>query len=529
MTSLNHKTRSMLETAAHQLWPYLTELSNNWRQSYQQIYPEDPEQIIKYLNKFNMGTLADCLKKGDLEACYEKVSYYGQRLAKLGVPEKKLSTSLRLYLQKARALLRMRYPDSTVADRIISALEQLQMVEMMVAHQAYSSIESKGTEALLSVMDAQLATEQLDDFLHQLLLLSIEAMHATNGRIILINEDQPDEIRFNLDTTRPLARRYRIDRHRRRLVERSIRNALKQNELSFLHTNERNLSPSRRKHVRSIWVFPIKLKTQAIGVLLLRFAKRFECLPKERELMESLLGRAVLAIERVLLMERLRIKEIRIRELTEYILTSQDEERRRISRELHDETSHSLLVLKLYLEMVQKELPSSLIIAGKKVKAAIQLVEKTLKELRRLISDLGPAMLDDYGLAGAIRWYVKTMHDYLPMKVHLKVNIEFQRLPRNLEVAIYRIVQEALNNAARHSKASEVAVGISSDAESIGIIINDNGIGFSTERLIELKRKRAFGLFGMQERVSLLGGKFSLSSQRGKGTTIEIRLPMIEK
>jgi two-component system, NarL family, sensor histidine kinase DegS len=100
-------------------------------------------------------------------------------------------------------------------------------------------------------------------------------------------------------------------------------------------------------------------------------------------------------------------------------------------------------------------------------------------------------------------------------------------LPRNLEVAIYRLVQEGLNNAARHSQATNVIVQLQFEPESVIIVISDNGIGFEPERLNELKRKRSFGLLGMQERISLLGGTFTIDSVPSKGTQVRVSLPVV--
>ncbi|MEW6732997.1 MAG: GAF domain-containing sensor histidine kinase [Acidobacteriota bacterium] len=518
MNALNRKTRNLLETAARRLRPHLGELSQRWKQSYQQVYPEETETIIRRLDQLNVGMLADCLERRDIKACFERINYHGRRLAKLGLPQEKIAASLKIYLQTARALLRTHYPKLGETEAIVSAIEQLHLIEMMITHESYSHIKSEVSEAMISIMDAQLATEEIDQFLWQLLRLSVEAMQANGGQLLLIDEKQPEQIRLTLDTDRRST-------HTKPVSVKGVAHAVLQNgEPIFVHTAP---TRTRTRRAQSLWAFPIKIKQQPIGALILRFAKHYECLPKEREMLEGLLKRAALALERILLLERIRANEQRIRELSADIMITQDEERRRISRELHDETGHSLLVIKLYLEMIYKELPRTLAATRKKTKEAITLVEKTLKELRRLISDLGPVLLDDLGLVGALRWYAKTMLDLFNIKVLLKVNRNFPRLPKNLEVAIYRIVQEALNNAARHSRASEVTVSLQEEHQSVNIHVTDNGIGFKPARLAELKCKRSFGLLGMQERISLLGGNFTIESSPRQGTQIRVSLPLV--
>jgi signal transduction histidine kinase len=521
MNPLNQKTRNLLEEAARMLRPHLEELSTRWEKSYKQIFPQETEAIIRTLDKLNVGTLAGCLERHDINAAIENITYQGRRLAKLGVSEEKIAASLKLYLQAARSLLKKQSSKLSDTEEIVSALEQLQLVEMMVALQSYSRIENEELETLISVMDADLTTEELDDFLRRLLALSTRTMHATSGQLVLVEEERPTEARILIDTAA-----------KRQGIEGAVRAVLETGKPVFVHSGQKPAKAAKKvvKHerqTRSLWVFPIKVKTEPIGALVLRFAKHYECLPRECEVMEALLKRAALAIERVLLRDRISAGEQRIRELTERIIMVQDEERRRISRELHDETSHSLLVLRLYLEMIYKELPRSLAVTRKKTKEATALVEKTLKEMRRLISDLGPSILDDHGLVPALRWQARTIRDISKIKVSLRVGRNFPRLPRNLEVVIYRVVQESLNNAARHSRATEVDVGLQYRAESVNINIKDNGIGFDPKRLAELRRKSSFGLLSMQERISILGGTFAVDSRPREGTQVRVSLPAV--
>jgi signal transduction histidine kinase len=531
MNPLNQKTQNLLEVAAGRLRPHLNKLSNSWKQSYKKLFPEDPEMVVRTLDKLNVGTLANCLESRDIECCIENITYHGRRLAKLGVSQEKIATSLRLYLQAAHTVLKEQKPND--GKEIIAALEQLQLVEMIVALQSYTTIENEEFKTLISIMDVELTTERLDEFLKRLLTLSIKTMHAQGGQILLIDQEDSAKPRIVIDSEatqgKTAARSNRASAKQR--VCGDILVVLDSGKPIFIHSGQRltrtkrDIKPGHR--IKSQWAFPIKVKSETIGALLLRFTKHYECLPRELEAMETLLDRAALAIERVLLRDRIRTNEQRIRELSERIIVVQDEERRRISRELHDETSHSLLVLKLYLEMINKELPRSLEPTRKKAKDAIGLIEKMLKEIRRLISDLGPAALNEQGLLPALKWHGKTIADISKMKISMKVSKNFPRLPKNLEVVIFRIVQEGLNNAVRHSKATRVEVHLKYEAESVSITIKDNGVGFEPEQVAGLKRRRSFGLLSMKERITMLGGSFAIESSPREGTQINVTLPAV--
>lgn len=241
---------------------------------------------------------------------------------------------------------------------------------------------------------------------------------------------------------------------------------------------------------------------------------------------KGLLNNTLTTLDPSTLIERIRVAEEHIVELRNRIIFIQEDEARRISRELHDDTGHSLLALKLYLEMIYKELPRSLIILRKKTKDALALVKNILKEVRSMMLNLRPAKLDELGLASALRFCIKTIYPIFRIRVFLKISSNFPRLPRSMEIVIYRVVQEALSNAARHSQANKVKIYLQFEQQSISLIIKDDGIGFNIERVLEKKSNRSFGLFGIKERVSLLGGTANIKSQLNKGTEIIISLPV---
>jgi signal transduction histidine kinase len=155
------------------------------------------------------------------------------------------------------------------------------------------------------------------------------------------------------------------------------------------------------------------------------------------------------------------------------------------------------------------------------------MVDRITESIRNVIADLHPSVLDDFGLTAAMRCYGDTFCRRSGIPVTMHVNEFFSRLPMHIESVLFRIFQEALTNVWKHANATEVTVSIEEDNCDVRMTINDNGIGFDTEQLLDsTKEKRGWGLLMMSERAASSGGRFSIESQPGKGTQIivEVRL-----
>ena len=212
------------------------------------------------------------------------------------------------------------------------------------------------------------------------------------------------------------------------------------------------------------------------------------------------------------------------------LIEAQEDERRRIARELHDQIGQILTAVKMNLHAVQQFCQGSE--AGSYVKDNIEAVDQALRLVRDLSVDLRPPILDDLGLTTALHWYVDryTKRTGLIVDVLIDLPDENERFSRDLETACFRIAQEALTNVVRHAKATHVVVRLTRDADSLLLTVKDNGVGFDIERL----RKRAprvatLGLISMQERAYAAGGTIELDSVPSSGTEIRFSLPLDAK
>jgi signal transduction histidine kinase len=234
--------------------------------------------------------------------------------------------------------------------------------------------------------------------------------------------------------------------------------------------------------------------------------------------------------ERTRELERLN-SELRQRErarahLLRKVISAQEEERKRIARELHDESCQTLSVLAMRLDELQAQVPDAPAAAGA-LAAARALALRTLDEVHRLIFDLRPSLLDDLGLAAALRWLAARHLDPAGVAVRLEIAPVAGRLAPESETAVFRAVQEALTNVARHAHASSVLVQMGEDKGELVIEVEDDGRGFDPASVEELAPSgRGLGLLGLRERMELLGGSARIESAPGEGTRVVLRAPL---
>ncbi len=268
---------------------------------------------------------------------------------------------------------------------------------------------------------------------------------------------------------------------------------------------------ARRWGVTSgMWV-PLIVRDRAVGVI----AAHDKLGPDPRFTDEDLRlaeGFAVRASAAVELSERVQ------RDALRRVVEAQELERRRLARELHDETGQALTSILLGLKSVEDAQSAS-----QRDDAAAelrQLVVSTLQDVRRLAVELRPKALDDFGLLAALERLAQTFTEQIGIETDVEANLGEERLSPEIETALYRLVQEALTNVVKHSRAGRVSISLVRKAHSVSAVIEDDGVGFAAPS------GEGLGLIGMRERVGLLDGRFEVESRAGHGTTIVAEVPL---
>lgn len=244
-------------------------------------------------------------------------------------------------------------------------------------------------------------------------------------------------------------------------------------------------------------------------------------------LLASVAHQIAVAVENATLYRELEQKEALRGELLRKVISAQEEERKRIARELHDETSQALAALAVALETASVAPAQD----AEEVKARIAgikpLAVRMLEEVRKLTLDLRPTVLDDLGLIPAIRWYAENRLKPQGVKVQLETAGVERRLPPELETALFRVVQEAITNIARHAEADNVVISLEISPSAVVIEVEDDGKGFDLAAMSRTTdRGRGLGLMGMRERVALFSGTLTIETSPGAGTQLRIEVPL---
>ncbi len=225
-----------------------------------------------------------------------------------------------------------------------------------------------------------------------------------------------------------------------------------------------------------------------------------------------------------LMRKSLRAQE-QLRHLSHEILSAQEQERKRISRELHDEIGQTLTAVNVKLATLTLQANLNVKVLKQTIRSTQRLVEQSMNKVHRFARDLRPPLLDDLGLIPALKAHLDTFTKQAGIPVRLKVFAAVEKLDAEKRTVLYRVVQEAVANIAAHAKASLVKVEIRKDGSVVRMDVHDNGKGFDVQRRLNARRITRLGLLGMRERVEMVGGSFDIKSTLREGTAVHVQIP----
>jgi PAS domain S-box-containing protein len=282
----------------------------------------------------------------------------------------------------------------------------------------------------------------------------------------------------------------------------------------------------QRLGVHSCMIVPLRAHGQVIGTLTtLRDRTIASYTAQDQALLQDLADRAALAIHNARLFEQVRVGRERLQTLSRQLVRAQEDERKRLAHELHDEIGQSLTAAQLNLQVLLG-LPGHTKTASR-IEDSLELIDRVLQQVRTLSLDLRPPMLDDLGLVPALRWYVERQAERAGLDVHFVADPPALHTSSELEATCFRIAQEALTNIIRHAQARQVSVELRQCDNELHMVIRDNGVGFD---IAELRRRStahaSMGMLGMQERALLIGGQVRIESAPGCGTCVCARFSL---
>ena len=368
----------------------------------------------------------------------------------------------------------------------------------------------------------------LDTVLGTALDKTLEIMKSNTGGILLLDEEKQ---KLSYRVHQGLSKEY-VEKVCCRLGE-GIAGRVAQSREAILLEDIQKEPRAAYPHLiaaeglRAFACVPLRSKERVLGVLNITSHKTRKYSAEDIQLLESIAAQIAIAIENAKLHEKVWHQDEIRGELLREIFSIQEEERRRIARELHDETSQAIASLTANLEAVVVTLPPDAYKAKNKLKEIEERAIRILDEINRLIYELRPTLLDDLGLVAATRWLIDNNLVAAGIAASFTTSGRERRLPLKLEATLFRVIQEAVNNIARHAHARKAGVNLHFKKKAIRVHVRDDGEGFDVDEAINSKeRPRGLGLLGMKERVEIMNGTLSIRSRDGGGTVIDIEIPV---
>jgi signal transduction histidine kinase len=286
--------------------------------------------------------------------------------------------------------------------------------------------------------------------------------------------------------------------------------------------------PGSQVHAIQFVTLPLRTRDKLLGYLMLETDPEGPYLSSaEAPTIEALARQLAIAVENALLLHATRLSDARRGELLQRITAAQEAERQRIARELHDETGQALTGLALALSSVGQLIQTTPETAVAQVTQLRDMCTSAIDELRHLINYLRPSQLDDLGLVAALRWHVEQLDQRSPTEFGFEIMGTPRRLTPEAETTLFRIAQEGLNNVVKHASAKSAVLQIEFTENTVELCLFDNGHGFDVKERLQPGAGLAWGLVGIQERATLAGGELTINSTPGKGTWLELHVPMV--
>ena len=509
-------SRELIIEVARALESYFPDITQRWREKLVAEFGFDG-RILSGLERLTVAAGCSYFCHGDFPGFQENLHYFGTRLAKLQVDTRAVARALELYQAFCDPYLSGLFSEREAEAK--AALEMLSSVSFIIISGAYFDAKTVESNALLSLLDAELAAVDLMALMQKVLDITIPTFQASLGAVLLREpENNVLKIGSTVGVGFELPDDFRVPVG---IGFSGMIAATGEPAMILETTTDKGPLTSRiRDRAKSLWGVPLKAAGQTIGVLIIGFLKPYEWMPTERELMRAIGDRTALAIERARMTDALREREQRIAELSGHLLRVQEDERKRISRELHDETGQALMVIRLYLGMMESGVTARNVKA--KIHETVAVVDRTIEGIRRIIGKLSPLVLQELGLVAAIRKEAKDLAKNSGVKTRVMISSEVGRLAPGTEQAIYRVVQEALHNVGKHAQAKNTIVQVSREGRMVHVAVEDDGVGIQPR---SNSRGHSFGLAGIKERIATMGGVSRVVSAKGKGTRIEISVP----
>ncbi len=406
-----------------------------------------------------------------------------------------------------------------------SELEALKEEVAQQRRESAAALEQLSILQVLQNLTRTLSSElNLEPLLQMILASAVQVMGASAGSLLLLDQ-RTDELVFEVieggGGVALEGARMPADKGIAGWVA-TNREPLIVDDVNRDDRHYRDIAQDYDFSTTSILCVPLIAKGQVIGVLQVLNKKPGKYFtPEDQEILTTFAAQSAIAIENARLYQSLREEHDRL-------IAVEEDVRRGLARELHDGPAQMLAAIIMSANFVQQAIAhESIEHAVAELDEMLPVAEKALRQIRTLLFDLRPVILETQGLVPALESYARRLRDAEGMNVVLNAEGEFGRLSHNAEVAVFSIVQEAITNAKKHARASRIDIDVAPEDGELVVVIRDDGVGFNTKDVSDGYDERgSLGMLNMQERAEIVGGSLTVSSQTGQGTTITMRLPL---
>jgi signal transduction histidine kinase len=459
----------------------------------------------------------------ELAAFFRDVETAGQQLAKWNVRPDRTAAALKDYTKIAAG----RTPGDCPA--LLSVLSELYLAIILRINSAYLTFSETEIRAVFELCRANVNSPDGSRLLRSF-LESLAALFGASAAHVFLLDDEQNSWRLKASTALAVSPEAKAMVPVTAAVKSKLRRPF---DAPLGRTRPPMLlDPGWNRKWRHFWSVPMFVRGGFRGALQLTFSDQRQLLPRDIELLSLAGEQSLAAAEYSQLIEDIAVREQRMFDLARRMLQVEEIERRRISRELHDDAAQSLAVVRLQMEMIELSMPPDAE-WRERLAEARDITEATILHVRRLIADLSPAVMEQLGLAAGLRQLVSRFRRTYPCSARVYIG-KLPQLSRDFQTVVYRLAQECLNNISQHSRAKHVNISVTMADRVLRLRVGDDGVGFHVEE--GLGRKQCFGLTGMRERAALLGGSFQIRSSpappdtagktKNRGTEIDIRLPI---
>jgi signal transduction histidine kinase len=400
------------------------------------------------------------------------------------------------------------------------AIQNARLYENEQENRKFAEILSAASVALAQTLDTQMVIETILDYVQFVMPFDVAfvVMNEGDERYKIRAVHTRDDHRLMRDSLQDQT----IDMLSQPIVRSYF---MKYESTSIPDSREiPNWDPPAELASFNCWLgIPLESMGKILGLVVVAQTTPHSFLSKQIRLVEAVVKQAVVALQNAWLFEQVRSGRERLQQLSRHLVEVQENERKYIARELHDETSQSLTSLKLGLQVIEQKAAGYEQLIEQIIKLKV-LADETLESLHHLAVNLRPASLDHLGLVDALTGLIQSTRQRSGLIAHFKTMGSMPTVPLTdeMETSIYRIAQESITNVIRHAHATYVDVILEWQDDKIVVIIEDDGIGIDMQKASE---KGRLGMIGMQERAEMLGGKLLVDSTPEIGTTLVVEIP----